>query len=105
MTDNQTGIELIQNELTNRDLNSFDLEQLSNYVKGELAMAAACYAYDYAESEKHGLDVGNHRYSVPMAWPFSDDSWKPENRMQCLIKAGALIVDEINRLQAEKVEA
>jgi hypothetical protein len=55
---------------------------------GELADAAACYAR------------GEQMSSV---WPWSDEWWKPSDRRRNLIKAGALIVAEIERLdRAEK---
>lgn len=48
---------------------------------GELAKAASCYA------------VG-----VAWRWPWNELSWKPGNRRRDLVKAGALIIAEIERL-------
>lgn len=48
---------------------------------GELASAAACYA------------VGSDAY-----WPWHPEWWKPTNRRRDLVKAGALIAAEIDRL-------
>lgn len=35
---------------------------------------------------------------VPSAWPFDPPSWKPGDRVRELVKAGALIAAEIDRL-------
>ena len=57
------------------------------YEKGELALAAAAYV------EGPWVRKLGHRL-----WPFLDHWWKPTNRRRDLIKAGALIVAEIERL-------
>ena len=49
---------------------------------GQMAAAAACYA------------LGN-RHSV---WPWAEHWWKPTTRRRNLVKAGALILAEIERL-------
>lgn len=49
--------------------------------RGELAKAASCYA------------VG-----VAWRWPWNELSWKPGTRRRDLVKAGALIIAEIERL-------
>lgn len=56
----------------------------------QLACAASYYALP-DESRPH-----NH-----VGWPWSPSSWKPspDNRIRELVKAGALIVAEIERLQ------
>jgi len=60
---------------------------------GEIATAAACYAlpYDLREIER----------GVPVQWPWETAWWKPtpKDRIRELVKAGALIVAEIERLQ------
>lgn len=60
-------------------------------MQGELARAAACYAYRSTEGDY--IDV------LPLSWPWNKSSWKPKgNPRYMLIKAGALIVAEIERL-------
>lgn len=62
---------------------------------GELAAAAACYATpSHMRTFAHGL--------VPLHWPFPAHEWKPSasNRILELVKAAALIVAEIERLQS-----
>ena len=68
------------------------------YMNCELARAAACYA------------MADHAYSVPYpadAWPWAADWWKPTTYRRNLVKAGALILAEIERLdraEERKVE-
>lgn len=66
-----------------------------NYQDGELAMAAACYAYRathvyFANPEP---PAGGQ-----VRWPWARDWWKPKDRRADLVRAGALILAEIERL-------
>jgi hypothetical protein len=63
--------------------------------KGEMARAAACYAYEATRTEhQRSLDDG---FAPPM-WPWAERWWKPTDSRRDLVKAGALIVAEIERL-------
>ncbi len=69
----------------------WNAEHDDKHTDGELARAAAVYAVP-----------ANHRTQAMMfsTWPF-DDSWlklTPDDRERELIKAGALIVAELERL-------
>lgn len=66
---------------------------------GELAKAAACYATGANALYRVGENIrGNGTISVPL-WPWDAEWWKPgTDRRRQLIKAGALIVAEIERL-------
>jgi hypothetical protein len=55
---------------------------------GELARAAACYASGHPA-----------RWPWPLAW------WKPKDKRRNLVKAGALIIAEIERLDRKAGEA
>jgi hypothetical protein len=60
-----------------------------NWYSGELALAAATYAL--------GKDI---ECEVPSLWPLLSASYKPgSNRVRELVKAGALIAAEIDRLR------
>ena len=85
-----TGIELIaaerqrQIEEERRSLGR-DAEV---YTDGEFVDAAMCYASQ--DSEQH------------WSWPWSDEWWNPsDDPVRNLVKAGALIAAEIDRLQRE----
>ena len=57
-----------------------------------LAMAAVCYARRGIYRPEDG--------SAPAMWPWSEEWWKPspDDRVRELVKAGALIAAEIDRL-------
>lgn len=61
------------------------------YTDGELAQAASVYA----------MPPPRDRHFITDHWPWDIYSWKPtpDNRIQELVKAAALIVAEIQRLQ------
>lgn len=61
---------------------------------GDLATAAACYALPPGDDDAFENDP-------PELWPWEAESWKPlpDDRIRELVKAGALIVAEIERLQ------
>jgi hypothetical protein len=62
---------------------------------GELAAAAACYAF--AAQEK--VSPGGGSWHPDDSWPWSEEWWKPsEDPVRNLVKAGALIAAEIDRL-------
>ena len=60
------------------------------YEHGELADAAGCYALSSELFDCAG--------EPPRPWPWPDEWWKPTNRRRDLVKAGALILAEIERL-------
>ena len=65
------------------------------HTRGELGDAAICYAWSANEQV-------NHRPGAePLpSWPFADDAWQwSPDPLRNLVKAGALIVAEIERLQ------
>ena len=63
----------------------------------ELALAAASYALP-AYSRQRYAENG----AVPYHWPWAAKDWKPtpDDRVRELVKAGALIAAEIDRLRA-----
>lgn len=68
------------------------------HTKGEMAKAAACYA-EWAGKTAPVL-VGDVRSGggKPLNWPWSAAWWKPKDRRRDLIRAAALIVAEIERI-------
>ena len=97
-----TGSELISAE-RNRQINTegWSPEHDSTHRRGELAMAAACYLLH---------ETGNVYFHPaggmsPMAWPWQSALWKPKDRVRDLVKAGALIAAEIDRLKGAQDSA
>lgn len=67
---------------------------------GSLADAAACYAATSRPFK--AVEVAGRAYE-PMTqyedlWPWNDRWWKPKNRRHDLVRAAALLVAEIERL-------
>ena len=86
----------------------FDSERDDGYVMGALAVAAACYALhrvrDDARDDYFEVNGDTGIYKrVPWIWPWTSGWWKPTTRRRNLIKAGALIVAEIERLDRADV--
>lgn len=91
----KTGIELITEERKRQiEVEGFTTQYDSKYAKDELAKAALCYV---TPSEIRKLD--NSGDGTPENWPWKC-CWKPspKNRVRELVKAGALIAAEIDRL-------
>jgi len=63
--------------------------------RGEMAHAAGCYALNAASPFAKGI--------VPIFWPWAREWWKPKSGRRDLVRAAALIVAEIERLDRETV--
>lgn len=88
------GIDLIKAErLRQLEVEGFDAKHDDQWVNGELAQAAACYAgFQNINNEKPEIEIET-------IWPFHISWWKPSSdRIEELTKAGALIAAEIDRL-------
>ncbi len=59
--------------------------------RGELRHAASCYIVAAG-------DDARPNFTPPDGWPFEAEAWKPSERIDDLVKAGALIAAEIDRL-------
>lgn len=60
---------------------------------GDLARAAACYAFNAS-----GASESRASQMLNLCWPWSTNWWKPTDHRRNLVKAGALILAEIERL-------
>ena len=83
-----TGAELITIERQRQiDVEGWTPEHDDKYDHGEMWLAASCYmALDDFEK-------------APELWPWSKSWWKPKDRINNLVRAGALIAAEIDRLR------
>lgn len=89
MMDSQRAIMDILAERTRQiAVEGWTPEHDDDHVDGALANAAACYAY----GEIIDTQTGYH------LWPWSDDWWKPKDRRTDLVRAAALLIAEIQRL-------
>lgn len=83
----KSGASLILRERERQiDEEWYSPEHDDRYTKGQLYIAAECYACldDYLEA--------------PDLWPWDKKLWKPKDRISNLVRAGALLAAEIDRL-------
>lgn len=64
---------------------------------GVLAAAAACYAI-HAVSLMSTADMERRNNVIRECWPWAEEWWKPKGQRRDLIRAAALIVAELERL-------
>lgn len=78
------------------DVEGWTPEHDDTHTNGELAKAAACYA-GFADGKEIRDDTVMQQ-ALAKLWPWFAKWWKPTTRRRNLVKAGALIVAEIQRL-------
>lgn len=71
------------------DVEDWKPEHDDEHADGEMAMAAAAYAISSR--------TGNSAWARSL-WPWKEWWWKPKSARQDLVRAGALIIAEIERL-------
>lgn len=72
---------------------SFSFAHDNRHKAGELAAAAVCYTIAAFMDSESSLKRIYSRY-----WPWDCEWWKPTTRRRNLVKAAALIIAEIERL-------
>lgn len=72
-------------------------EHDDGHSDGALAMAAACYACPDPR-----IEVFPNGQQSPEGWPWSAYWWKPKDRRSNLVRAAALLLAEIERLDRAK---
>jgi hypothetical protein len=87
-----TGAELIAAERQRQiEVKGWTPEHDDEHQNNQLSRAGACYAFQCKKGDK--------RYP-PFGWPWGAEWWKPSpDPIRNLVKAGALIAAEIDRLQ------
>lgn len=66
---------------------------------GQMALAASCYAAVAGEAAQFGkTDTAGQRPPSESWWPWEPNAWKPKNSRRDLVRAAALIIAEIERL-------
>ncbi len=101
----KTGIQLIEQErLRQITQEGWTAEHDDRHTSGELSMAAMCYAA-YVGNTLHPDTQGDGDWDIkpPEWWPWDGSWWKPKlDPVDNLVKAGALIAAEIDRLLRER---
>ncbi len=96
----KTGAQLISEERKRQiKQEGWDEEHDRQNLFGQLAHAARCYL-----GHALGLIYGGYKQPRrPLEWPWDEKWWKPsDDPVRDLVKAGALIAAQIDRLQADK---
>lgn len=75
-----------------------------NHDGGELAIVAWCYLTDHVDMRRLALTAAQrvrHRETPPREWPWAQEDWKPTpgDPLRQLVKVGALVAAEIDRLE------
>lgn len=106
---NVSGSRAIEDVINERrrqiEVEDFDASYDDMATKGQLAAAAATYAYSTTLSDRHrqyvsGIYSIENSATLRELWPPSWDKiwWKPTDRRRDLVKAAALLIAEIERL-------
>lgn len=87
----KTGADLIRDERFRQVAEEgWTPEHDDGHVDGELGLAAVAYV----------LYGRNAEMPTPVSWPWEDETWKPSpDRVKNLVRAGALLAAEIDRLE------
>lgn len=82
----------------------YTLDRDNQYTEGQLAEAASSYAFWAEPCSQRPETLNDLRVKPPALWPWAPESWKPTNQRLMLIKAGALILAELERLDRKVVQ-
>ncbi len=95
----KNGVELIADERERQiTTKGWDASHDDTHVGGDMLWAACCYV-----EQVQILDKSDK--SMPETWPWDYEWWKPSpDPIRNLVKAGALIAAEIDRLQRVQPE-
>lgn len=99
------GAELIADERKRQiEVEGWNAEHDAQYTHNELINAAMCYLQPESIRTYNRLWESRNPDNInipPSLWPWDEKWWKPtpENRIKELVKTGALIAAEIDRIQ------
>ncbi len=114
--DTKTGAELIAAERQRQiDVEGWTPGHDDEHARGQLALAGASYALRGSQHDELFAAIGRQPCrgsnagwvgGAKLFWPWADEWWKPSQEpIDNLVKAGALIAAEIDRLQRAKTQA
>lgn len=92
----QAAVDVLKERCRQVEEEGYDLERDDAYTDYQLPRAAVCYAI-----KAGGLP--SHR--ATLYWPFAPVAFKPANRRGNLVKAAALLLAEIERLDRAELAA
>lgn len=98
----QAAQDVLAERQRQKDVEGWHAEHDDEHSNGSLALAAACYACNAASWAGHAESIRATDYAKFAApgfrWPWAAKWWKPKSQRQDLIRAAALILAEIERL-------
>ncbi|HHE6155682.1 TPA: hypothetical protein ACPE3U_001199 [Citrobacter freundii] len=87
---NPAILDVIAERQRQQSVEGWTPEHDDEHCNGELAMAAVCYMNETGTVNRNG--------GKPWGWPWDASWWKSGSRRRNLVKAGALILAEIERI-------
>lgn len=91
-------IEVAEERIRQVEGEGFDLAHDDQWTTGHLAYAAASYALEAGSEANSGRGDCPVTGWAPESWPFDPSWWKPKDMRTSLVRAGALILAELERL-------
>lgn len=88
MTNLRAAIDVVDERVRQLEAEHWDYAHDDQYVHKEIANAAICYV----------LGGGD---DVPDNWPWGEDDWKPKSYRENLVRAAALLIAEIERIDRQ----
>jgi hypothetical protein len=89
---------VLDERLRQVDLEGYDRTHDDQWTEGQMAKAAVAYVVWGAGSGFPVPRVDSINTLPPPGWPWDGAHWKPTNRRRDLVKAAALLIAEIDRL-------
>ena len=94
----KSGIELITDERSRQvSKEGWSAEHDDEHDKGQILTAGIAYAIAAMHQRLHGKRA-DMDFVRQMYWPWQASWWKPKDPIRNLVRAGALIAAEIDRL-------
>ncbi|WP_279480301.1 hypothetical protein [Aureimonas sp. SK2] len=87
-------VDVLDERIRQRVAEGYTAEHDDQHVLGEIARAGAAYAIHGGESD----EVRDRMRAPPFWWPWSPSFWKPKDRYRDLVRACALLIAELERL-------
>ncbi|EEW9259539.1 ead/Ea22-like family protein [Escherichia coli] len=91
---NPAILDVVAERQRQKTIEGWTPEHDDEHCNGELAMAAVCYINETGTVNRNG--------GKPWGWPWDASWWKPNARRRNLVKAGALILAEIERIDRQE---
>lgn len=93
------GVDVLAERRRQIHVEGFSLEHDDEHHRGELAIAAACYAEEAFCQLRAPDRLPEISAIVPQLWPWEPDWWRPSlDARRNLVKAGALILAAISQI-------